>query len=332
MTSDTFRFYVTGDPHFSDTHDDRYKDISDMVKHITSSADFQEHKFLFLLGDMTNTTHEKQLQCYKDVFIMKLNEHDKHCILCDGLGNHDMYRNSRRHNYKDMYTFIQRQNAYRSSSISTEKEMSIYVAPSTKKPDGSGLHYHITVAAVGTKLHFINLNLLPINANKRVVDTQYIYGNNALNFLRLRLKDIPTYEPVFIFSHIGFITLDEWGPDKYWDENDRKNFLYELNCHTIGGIFCGHVHGTGMIDRFVSKNVPEKYKKMLQDYHLYNQCVLAGGATQQSYVDVAVSMENELCKTTIDIVQPVKGSKDFKTTRMATISARTPIKNEIVNQ
>lgn len=324
MTSNTFRFYVTGDPHFSDTPDSQYSNISNMVTHIKSSADFREHKFLFLLGDMTSTTQKKQLECYKEVFTSNF---DMNCILCDGLGNHDMYRNRFKHNYKNMYKFIQYRNTLRKSymPLNTDTKMSMDVA-GTKKSDGNGLHYHITVDAIGTKLHFINLNLLPIDANKKTVDTQYIYGNNALIYLRLQLKQIPKAEPVFIFSHIGFITLGKWGPDKYWNEQEREEFLNSLDSHTIGGIFCGHVHTTGMIDSFGSENVPEKYNKMLKEHQLYHQCVLAGGATKQSYVDVAVSMENGLCKTTVDKIEAVKNSKDYKTTRMATISARAPIK------
>lgn len=195
---------------------------------------------------MTSTTQKKQLECYKEVFTSNF---DMNCILCDGLGNHDMYRNRCKHNYKDMYKFIQYHNTLRKSYMPLNTD---------------------------TKLHFINLNLLPIDANKKTVDTQYIYGNNALKYLRLQLKQIPKNEPVFIFSHIGFITLGKWGPDKYWNEQEREEFLNSLDSHTIGGIFCGHVHTTGMIDSFGSENVPEKYKKMLKEHQLYHQCVLAG--------------------------------------------------------
>ncbi len=275
------QFYVAGDSHIEEeTGRQTCLASQAMLRDMKERKDYRDHSFLFVVGDLTSSTKYQQKENYVNLYTLnKKSKPDQECILCDGLGNHDVYSRGLNFGHKQMYGLIKSRNKDREKIFDGDFDYG---------GDSDKLHYHIKRSVCGEKVHFIHLNLIP--TDRYVLKTsggQNIDGKDALTYLRYCLATISSTEPVFLFHHIGFVRFDE-EESKWWTKEDREAYLTALDSHTVAGIFFGHVHEIKKVESF-DTDIQEE----LEAHGLQGNCFLSGAIQSQGYYDITFSKENK---------------------------------------
>ncbi len=273
-------FAVLGDPHIrasggpsSETPKDSEDRNKALVQKIKEKHKNEDYSFVAICGDLMDRARTKEDDLFNKIwweegFSCQSFQKGETPLLCEGIGNHDTdWQQLSKANYPKKYLIphnLQRL-AVNALSNHTNKKISFTISNQSDNPLKScnNLHYSWSCASADSseRVHFIMLNKFPGEGRGRIggrkinnIGEFNIFSNdqdrrnsdpdNALIFLRERLKAIGTNEPIFLFHHYGFHFIDEKILNKHWNKEERKEYLGSIKDYNISGIFYGHLHTT----------------------------------------------------------------------------------------
>ncbi|CAK7034610.1 metallophosphoesterase family protein [Saezia sanguinis] len=236
------KFFVLSDVHIQADREDSQSIHSYQIRDaMLRTPDYHTYDFIFLPGDLVNTTSNNYDEMYGYLWPCK-EDLPNQPLLCDGFGNHDMIY-SGGHSC-DIAQLIRDRNTIRKNIL--KENIEIY--DTDPCDSANGLHYMIRTKLRETKVYFFMLNLLPTTGYGYGDDDGQIRernGSNALTFLKKKLSTIEDKSsPVFLFHHYGFELPDSENPNRYWSLEERQTYLAALQGYKVKGIFYGHAHVT----------------------------------------------------------------------------------------
>ncbi|NER28425.1 MAG: hypothetical protein F6J89_12510 [Symploca sp. SIO1C4] len=216
-------FLITADPQYENKNEERNEISKKTIKKMKSLfKDTTDMRGVVIAGDLTqNAIKDPPPSFPKEYEIYQESIQGQARFFFDGLGNHDLENTG-----------------WTSDPEAIKDDIKERKRGSRVYKSSSKLHYSWDWDDV----HFVQLNLFP--GDESAPQFPQLDPQESLSFLKKDLNDKvgSSRRPIVLISHYGFDPFSLGNNEKWWTEEQRKEFWDAIADYNVLAIFTGHIH------------------------------------------------------------------------------------------